>query len=402
MSFRNLKGILLIVLYLWILYHCSSRSVDDADLKWSLGTTRQFKKLELSDCEYVWRKSRPVIYSDIREHLKPREELDRSYKQYFERVGPILMTLGNQVAACYRSGFKHCISYNATEGVYASKPYDERDLILSPPSSPLSILVNSDVSKVLKADKKTVVIGMVTAPTQYVDRMAIRRTWCNTTILGLDSIQCMFFTGFSPKDDSFQKAFLRDEASLFNDLIQFDIIDTYLNLTALQLQAYNWTLHHFPALDYYIRVDTDMHVNIPLLLRKLLFSKQTKFIYGRTFVNARPYRNPLHKNYLPAWIYPEERFPPYQSGCLCIWSRDVLERVVIGSSFVRPIHYVDDVYYGQIFKHYNLSLTQDRGLIQYAQIPFSSYLGYHVVAAHRYSPVDLIAISLLFPPPPSS
>ena len=75
---------------------------------------------------------------------------------------------------------------------------------------------------------------------------------------------------FSPKNNSFQEAFLSDEAFLFNGITQFDIIDTYLNLTALQLQAYNWTLHHFPVLDYYLRVNTVMHVNIPLPFLLLL------------------------------------------------------------------------------------------------------------------------------------
>ena len=386
-------NLLLVLLYFFSYIVILNTWSTDVDYQLHINSTSQCTKEDTSSGNFVWNPSRPVIYSDVRNELKPKIRLDLNYHMYYERVSRMLNTMGKQVANCYSSGFKHCISYNATEGVYATNPYDERDLVLSiSPSVP--ILINPEINN---SDDIMIVIGMVTSPTQYIDRISIRQTWCNTTQLGISFLRCIFFTGMSPTASTKQQQFLREEASLFNDIVQFDIVDTYLNLTAIQLQAYNWTLQHFPMLDYYMRVDTDMHVNIPFLLLHILSVKREKFIYGRTFVNAHPYRDPRHKNYLPEWVYPDDTFPPYQSGCLCIWSRDVLQTVVTGSSIVRPVHYVDDVYYGQIFKYFNLTLTNDERFIKYSQIPFSPYLGYQVAAAHRYSPVDLVALSILFP-----
>ena len=78
--------------------------------------------------------------------LKPKIRLDLNYHMYYERVSRMLNTMGKQVANCYSSGFKHCISYNATEGVYATNPYDERDLVLSiSPSVPILINQKSTI-----------------------------------------------------------------------------------------------------------------------------------------------------------------------------------------------------------------------------------------------------------------
>lgn len=349
-----------------------------------------FSVLNYDDPNYLWKEDRPVVYSEVKRWLQPNYQSDQSYKDYLSRLQSLLYQYATLVTSCYKKGFSSCLSYNSSEVYYASKPYNESDLVLRIPSS-VPILLNSGACN--SADVE-VVIGMVTAPSQFIERSTIRDTWCNRTAMNLPNIRCIFFVGYQLTANS---SFLKEEAELFDDIIQFDLVDTYLNLTLLQLQGYNWTLHHCSRMKYYIRVDTDMYVNIPLILNQIIPANQSRFVYGYPFINAEPVRDPLHKNYLPTWLYPKKRFPPYLSGCLCIWSRDIVELIVSGSSIVRPIHYVDDVYYGQIFEYYHIPLTRDLKRLKVVQIPISSYLGYRVVAAHRYSPIDIVAIFTLFP-----
>ena len=346
--------------------------------------------LNFGDPNYLWKEDRPIVYSEVKRWLQPNYQNDRNYKDYLSRFQLLLYQYATLITSCYKKGYSSCLSYNTSEVYYASKPYNESDLVLRiPPSS--SVLLHSNVCNSTDVE---IVIGMVTAPSQFIERATIRHTWCNRTALDLSRVRCIFFMGYQP---SFNRSFLQEEAEMFDDIIQFDLVDTYLNLTLLQLRGYNWTLNHCHQMKYYIRVDTDMYVNIPLILTQVLSTSRSKFVYGYPFINGEPVRDSLHKNYLPTWLYPRTRFPPYLSGCICIWSRDIVELILSGSSVVHPIHYVDDVYYGQIFEYYHIPLTKDTKRIKVVQIPISSYLGYKVFAAHRYSPIDLVAIYMLFP-----
>ena len=212
-------NLLFVVLYFFSCVVILNTWSTDVDYQLHHSSTSQFNTECTSSGSFVWNPSRPVIYSDVRNELKPKVRLDLNYHMYYERVSRLLNTMGKQVANCYLSGFKHCISYNATEGVYATNPYDERDLVLSlSPSVP--IIINPTINN---PDGTMIVIGLVTSPTQYIDRISIRQTWCNTTQLGISFLQCIFFTGMPLTENTKQQQFLREEASLFNDLVQFDI-----------------------------------------------------------------------------------------------------------------------------------------------------------------------------------
>ena len=77
---------------------------------------------------------------------------------------------------------------------------------------------------------------------------------------------------------------------------------------------------------------------------------------------------------------------------MCILSRDVLQTIVEGSETVRPIHYLDDAYYGQIMDRYGVLIVNDKKYISVNQLPLNEVLNGNYAAVHRFSPVDLIVI----------
>ena len=77
---------------------------------------------------------------------------------------------------------------------------------------------------------------------------------------------------------------------------------------------------------------------------------------------------------------------------MCVLSRDVLQTLVEGSNYVRPIHYLDDAYYGQIMDRYGVLIVEDKKLISVIQLSLNEVVNGSYAAVHRYSPVDLIVI----------
>lgn len=329
-------------------------------------------------------------YPAIRSQFIPRKQTEKTYSSFLPRLHSLLDEYSNQVVACHRQGRSSCLTFEENEGIFASSPYKEEEL---EPSFP-KVYPTEIQSSICQSDPH-ILIGIPTSPSQYAERLAIRTTWCNTTrISSRSKLACIFFAAYDGVEEEHNR-YLREEADQFGDIVQFRFQNGYLNLTQLQLSSYNWTIHHCPSIKYYIRSDSDMFVNPQFILNYLIPYPRSLFAYGVYIHKGRPIRYPTSKYYLPEWLYPQDFFYPYHSGCFYIWSRDILDIIVRESNHVRPIHYIDDVYYGQIFHARNITLKKAYNTIHWNQAPLSPSLWKKRAAAHRYSPVDLVAISKL-------
>ena len=326
----------------------------------------------------------PFIYSDERKKLYPVYEKEKSFEVYSKRLKGMLLSYSAREKRCFEMNNGDCLSYNRIESKYATTKYNEEDLHLQVPDQ-VKVLIETQSCR-----DTQFVVGIVTAPFQFAERFAIRNSWCKESHHGVKGVRCYFYSGMTshPSDN----AFLQQEASLYNDIVQFDIADTYLNLTILQLQSFNWTMNHCPSMKFYVRTDADMFVNLNTVANRIIPSMPSSFAYGHVFRGAKPFRDPNHKYYLPYSVYSQPFFPPYISGCMCILSRDVLQTIVEGSETVRPIHYLDDAYYGQIMDRYGVLIVNDKKYISVNQLPLNEVLNGNYAAVHRYSPVDLIVI----------
>lgn len=329
--------------------------------------------------------SKPINYADERRKIYPNFTVETSFKEYEKRLSQTLRNYSIQEQNCYRRTSQSCLSFNKKETSVALKKYKEEDLRLVVPSHVETVVESMDCGNT------TYLVGVVTAPFQFAERYAIRRTWCNPRH---SRFRCLFYAGYT-YNQTMYNTFLKDEAAKYGDIVQFNIADTYLNLTIIQLNSYKWVLSHCPSMQYYVRADADMQLNLDTIADNIVPTLPSSFAYGHVFRNANVFRNPNHKYYMPYSVYANNKWPPYISGCMCILSRDVLETIVEGSETVRPIHYIDDTYYGQIFEAYNVTIIDDTKWIEVNQLPMNEILKTTCAAVHRYSPVDLLALDAL-------
>lgn len=362
---------------------------------YSLGIQLCFNnKLHYSSIKSLWNHSYPIqskthslLYSNIRDSLRPDFSKESTFASYENRLFQDLDSFVNEEVNCFSNSTKNCFSFNNDENMIASKPYRDEDLIVKYHVN-YTTLIHSTICD---ENPLQVIVGIPISPSQFAERHAIRETWCNNRSISYGKVRCIFFCGLSEIDSRID-SFVRDEAKKYNDIVQFGFRNSYLNLTLLQIYSYSWTLQHCSSFSYYVRADSDMFLNLRVTIKKIIPFPQKQFAYGILIRHGIPIRHALSKYYLPTWVYQYDSFPPYLSGCMYIWSRDVVETVLNGTEVVRPIHYIDDVYYGQIFQKNNLTLRTDYKNLYWYQIPMSQKLWRRVVAAHRYSPIDLLSL----------
>lgn len=206
--------------------------------------------------------------------------------------------------------------------------------------------------------KIDILILISSAPSEYVQRRAIRQTWgsrCNH----IDSrIKCVFVIGnfrsdsanidkirtFPSKvvDDSYNSQ-LRKESEDFKDIVQFDFIDSYGNLTYKTLSGLKWAVNVCASAEYVMKTDTDMFVNTELLPLLVQAAPRTLFMGGFCWGPSFPHRDISSKWFVSYKSYRHHQFPPMCSGTGYIMSRDVVQ-LILRKSLNVPFFHLEDVY----------------------------------------------------------
>ena len=124
------------------------------------------------------------------------------------------------------------------------------------------------------------------------------------------------FAGTSPQCDS---AAIYKEAKLYNDIVMFNFLDTYLNLTIKTLVSLNWAANTYNT-QVFIKSDDDVILNIYQIYHRLVSLQESdstpvsRVIMGQCFTDAFPVRVPCHKFSVSQNIYPRDKFPVYCNG----------------------------------------------------------------------------------------
>ena len=207
--------------------------------------------------------------------------------------------------------------------------------------------------------KIDILILISSAPSEYAQRRTIRQTWgsrCNP----IDSrIKCVFVIGNFHNDsanidnirtfpskvvvDSYNNSQLRKESEEFKDIVQFDFIDSYGNLTYKTLSGLKWAVNACASAEYVMKTDTDMFVNTELLPLLVQAAPRTLFMGGFCWGPSFPHRDIFSKWFVSYKSYRHHQFPPMCSGTGYIMSRDVVQ-LILRKSLNVPFFHLEDVY----------------------------------------------------------
>ena len=190
-------------------------------------------------------------------------------------------------------------------------------------------------------------------------RMSHRETWANVTKVNGGKIEFAFVHGRTL--DKNAEISLAMESNVFDDIIQFDFIDSYRNLTMKTILSFRWTLKYCPQATFVVRTMDDVIINLFQLLSILEDAVPPKLLYhGCGIVGG----DILHGGKYDFWsnvpFSPRKatKYAPYISGTAITMTMDVI-RMFYAQSCVSPIVWPDDGYLGYLSLVLGIPLRSD-------------------------------------------
>ena len=169
-----------------------------------------------------------------------------------------------------------------------------------------------------------ILIFVHTRASNFERRRFIRETWASVRRHDGLRVRTVFAIGRVANSPQIQQQ-IEDDARQYRDVIQFDFIDSYRNMTIKQLMALRWTQTYCPDARMVVKVDDDVFANVYALtsfLHRAQSNNQTERLKNNTLWcrkqrNTNPLREPNSKWYVTEEEYKPKHYPVY---CLGIWT----------------------------------------------------------------------------------
>ncbi|VDO24718.1 unnamed protein product [Brugia timori] len=186
------------------------------------------------------------------------------------------------------------------------------------------------------------------APSACDYRNYVRETWKSDMEPDIPVI-FVFGTGeYDPKQ----------EAAVYRDIMQFDFVDSYFNLTLKIILVYRHLFKKFPRLEEIVMINDDAIANATAI-RKMNRMKGASFRgkvsrgYPRLFLSSLLW-------YVPYEMYPKLCYPPFVQGSGLIITREAAQRILDGiCSF--PLFNLDDVFMGILARCLSINMEHYDG-----------------------------------------
>lgn len=153
-------------------------------------------------------------------------------------------------------------------------------------------------------------------------------------------MRVVFLLGTS---DRLSRDFQNLESNNNGDIIQFDFVDSYQNLTLKILNGFRWVVENCGKVRYILKADDDVFVNVIVILDvlKSYTVPPRGAVFGFIYGGGQVWRHGM-------WAvsrddYPKDFYPAYASGTAYLLTRNLLEDII---SIAERKNYfrVEDVY----------------------------------------------------------
>ncbi|XP_017741899.1 PREDICTED: UDP-GlcNAc:betaGal beta-1,3-N-acetylglucosaminyltransferase 7 isoform X1 [Rhinopithecus bieti] len=187
--------------------------------------------------------------------------------------------------------------------------------------------------------------------TQHDRREAIRQTWGRereSVGRGRGAVRTLFLLGTASKQEerTHYQQLLAYEDRLYGDILQWDFLDTFFNLTLKEIHFLKWLDIYCPHVPFIFKGDDDVFVN-PTNLLEFLADRQPQenLFVGDVLQHARPIRRKDNKYYIPGALYSKASYPPYAGGGGFLMAGSLARRLHHACDTLE-LYPIDDVFLG--------------------------------------------------------
>ncbi|MEQ2259005.1 hypothetical protein XENORESO_005376 [Xenotaenia resolanae] len=194
---------------------------------------------------------------------------------------------------------------------------------------------------------------------QHDRREAVRKTWGKELTVDGKKIKTLFLLGTptTGKDTKNLQKLIEYEDQIYKDILQWDFMDTFFNLTLKEVNFLKWFNIYCPRVKFIFKGDDDVFVSTHNLLELIDFKEQERkdvdLFVGDTISKAIPIRNRQSKYYIPKELY-DQPYPPYVGGGGFLMSSHLARRLFAVSEDVE-LYPIDDVFLGMCLKKLNVA-----------------------------------------------
>ncbi|XP_071946760.1 uncharacterized protein [Antedon mediterranea] len=200
------------------------------------------------------------------------------------------------------------------------------------------------------SDERHLVALISSLPGNYERRTAIRLTWGKFRKIDNVNIRILFVMGIPQENADLHKRIISTEMSEYNDIIQYNCIESFKNLSLKVVVGLKWMKRYCNHAHYFYKGDDDMFVNFKRIVHFLQQKVIPRpFYLGQVMRKSITVRRPTSKYYIPEKIYSGKFFPPYCSGGGYIISVDVIP-AMYKASLETPLLPIDDAFQGILAK----------------------------------------------------
>jgi len=231
---------------------------------------------------------------------------------------------------------KHEVRFEPTRKEHIPDRFWKNDLSYSPHNYEFTITAPSC------GDNHFLVVMVASAMWEFERREVIRRTWASNQIVLEKSIRVLFFVADDHNSVHFNS--LKQEATIYNDVIMENFDEKYRNLTLKTQGQLKWATEHCSSANYVMHVDDDVFVDLHSVVKYLTKNQQSRLMAcSKVFT---PVVRREGKWEMAVEEFPENRYPTSCLGWCFVLSQGVTKELYQASLLTHLIHLEDVTFTG--------------------------------------------------------
>ncbi|KAH7545190.1 hypothetical protein FEM48_Zijuj01G0067600 [Ziziphus jujuba var. spinosa] len=230
-------------------------------------------------------------------------------------------------------------------------------------------------------------IGVLSATNHFAERMAVRKTWMQSSAIKSSSVVVRFFVALNPRKEV--NAVLKKEAAYFGDIVILPFMDRYELVVLKTIAICEFGIQNVTAA-YIMKCDDDTFVRVDTVLKEIEGTSPKKSLYmGNLNLLHRPLRSGKWAVTYEEW--PEAVYPPYANGPGYIISSDIAKFIVSqhGNRSLR-LFKMEDVSMGMWVEQFNSSMATVQYSHNWKFCQYGCLVDYFT--AHYQSPRQMICL----------